>query len=139
MATNSQIVTLDDEPSTAAPQSEQQLATVKVTGSSHAQDYLSGRKAVVTFFEQEGDLGKDGVFAQLNGIAYNIPRGVPVELHVEVLDACLASAVNRNIETLQGGGQRERDVMRFAYQVHRYIDAPVAEEPAASTAKKSAK
>lgn len=138
MATNSQIVTLDDEPTASVPMAEQQVATVKMTGSNNGGiEYLSGKKAIVTFFEQEGDLGKDGIFAGLNGVGYNIPRGVPVELPVEVLDACLASAINRNIETTQGGTQRERDVMRFAYQVHRYIDAPV-EEPAAP-AKKSAK
>ena len=47
MATNSQIVTLDDEPSTAAPQSEQQLAKLAVLAWEGVADD-KGKPAAVT-------------------------------------------------------------------------------------------
>jgi len=118
MATNkSTIATLDDEP--AALIAAEAEASKSVQGNNHDGD-LSGQRVRVTFFEQEGDLGKDAIFAGLNGVAYNIPRGVPVDIPVEVLDI-FTSAKMRSIETTQAGGQRERDVMRFAYQVHGLI------------------
>lgn len=116
---NSSIATLDDDLAEMA--AAQVSETKSLTGNNHDAT-LSGERVRVTFFEQEGDLGKDAIFAGLNGVAYNIPRGVPVEIPVEVL-AIFSEATMNVIETTADGGQRERSMMRFAYQVHGRVPA----------------
>lgn len=117
MSSKSMISTLEDVPAKVLAVE----APAVLVGAADA-DGLSGRKVQVTFYEQEGDLGKHAIFAGLNGVGYNIPRGVRVDLPIEVL-AVFNDAVMKSIETLQDGSQRERDVMRFAFQVHGEIPA----------------
>lgn len=119
MAKDSKITTLDDTSSQILSDSPQSAAAV--VGTNHDAE-LSGRKVRVTFFEQEGDLGKDAIFASINGVGYNIPRGVPVDIPVEVLEV-FQNAKTRAVQTTAGGGQSERDIMRFAFQVHGELPA----------------
>lgn len=116
---NSSIATLDDD---LAEQAVEQVSQAKALSGNNFDASLSGNRVRVTFFEQEGDLGKDAIFASLNGVAYNIPRNMPVEIPVEVLEI-FSNAVMNAIETTQDGGQRDRQVMRFAYQVHGLVPA----------------
>lgn len=81
---------------------------------------LSGKKVRVTFFEQDHDGGADAIFASLNGFAYQIPRGVPVDIPVEVL-AIFENAKTDIISTAPNGGTNKRTINRFSYTVHGYL------------------
>lgn len=110
----SKVTTLED-PIESPVVADKAKGKVKASGSDSA---LSGKKVAVTFYEQEGDLGKAPVFAGLNGVGYNIPRGVPCDIPEELMEV-FEHAKYKLVETSLGGGSKERDVNRFAYSVAR--------------------
>lgn len=76
---------------------------------------LSGEKVTLTIHPGQEDGGSDAVFIAVNGYAWQIPRGkpwqVPVEV-VEALDQCVETKY-----TTEGKNVIERQVPRFAYTV----------------------
>lgn len=130
MSKDTQITSIDDEQdevavaaatpakakgkgATAAPVAEPQaqaLASVSGAGSG-----LTGETAVLTIHPGQEDGGSDAVFISVNGFAWQIPRGkpwtVPIEV-VEALDQCVETKY-----TTEGKNVIERQVPRFAYTV----------------------
>lgn len=121
MSANSQVSTL--EPSRGAAGADQSVAAkikaasgAKVKSNGH-DVALSGKKATITIHQSEGIGGEDAVPVGLNGFMYQIPRGEPQEIPVEVL-AILENAVGVLLSTDKAGEVKERRVPRFAYTVH---------------------
>jgi len=73
-------------------------------------------RVFLTIFEQEGSDGGQDVCVSVNGKAYQIKRGVEVEVPPEVVHV-LDSAVVTVFEPLKDGGYQSRDVKRFNYSV----------------------
>ena len=115
MAKESRVVTIGDEQEQGAalPVNE---STAKVIAGANFDDQLCGDKVKLEISEGEGDGGKEAVFLQLNGYAYQIPRGVEVIVPVEVL-GILNNSKMTVYSTAQGGGQSEREVKRFNFSV----------------------
>lgn len=107
--TQSQVTTLDDGDAAA---SADVATTPAFIASADAE--MSGEKAVVTIHPVEGDGGSDAVFLQVNGYAYQIPRGKPVEIPVELLEV-LKNARMTHYSQGAGGAVSERTVQRFAF------------------------
>jgi len=107
---NTQVSTLDDLQDT-------HLATPDVhvvAGTAHDAE-LSGEKVNITIHEQDGDMGRDAVFVSVNGVGYQIPRGVVCAVPVEVLHV-LDNSVQKIFEFLPNGETRERALRRFNHQ-----------------------
>lgn len=112
---NSQITTLDAAPAPEAGRPRR--AEAKVSGANH-DVALSGKKAIVTIHPTDGEGGADAVFVGLNGYAYQIPRGEPQEIPVEVLEI-LKNAQTTSYRTDPRTGDVEpRTVPRYAYTAH---------------------
>ena len=109
---NTQISTLDDEPEV---QLDKPAAHV-VTGTTHDAE-LSGEKVNIIIHEQDGDTGREAVFASVNGVAYQIPRGIECAVPVEVLHV-LDNSVQKIYEAMPNGETRERTLRRFNHQNH---------------------
>lgn len=110
-SSDEKIVKLEDAPNQATEQVAKQI----LPSNSNAQ--LSGKKVRVTFHEQEGEGGSDAIFTGLNEASFQIPRGVPVEIPLELMD----QFENCKVETAQtklGGGHTKRLISRFNYTVH---------------------
>lgn len=107
---NTQISTLDDAPEA---QFEEPVAHI-VTGTTHDAE-LSGEKVNIIIHEQEGDTGREAVFVSVNGVAYQIPRGIVCAVPVEVLHV-LDNSVQKIYESLPNGETRERTLRRFNHQ-----------------------
>lgn len=109
MARNqSQITTLDDdEPvAVAQPQAEVKGKNFDAT--------LSGKKVALTIHPSDGDGGSDAVFLQLNGYAYQVPRGKPQVVPVELVEI-LENAKQTILSFGAGGVVNERAAPRFAF------------------------
>lgn len=110
--TNSQVSTLDDAAPVAAAAAAQAEAA-PVVGRNH-DDQLSGDRRLITIHPTEGDSGSDAVFVSLNGYAFQIPRGTPQNVPVEVIEIIKnAKITHRNAGP--GGVPIERTVQRYAY------------------------
>lgn len=127
--TDARVVTIDDEPAQPAIAATSAKAD-EVLGSNH-DDQMCGDKVKIEIHEGTDDAGKEAVNVQINGFLYQIPRGKPVIVPVEVLGV-LQDAVMSVYDTKQGGGQVERQVKRYAYSV-------LANIPKAELAKKKGK
>lgn len=115
MSASSQVSTLESTKSSApAAARGAAAATVKANGHDVA---LSGKKASITIHPSEGIGGDEAVNVGLNGFMYQIPRGEPQEIPVEVL-LILENAVSVHLSTDKAGEVKERRVPRFAYTVH---------------------
>ena len=116
---NDRMVTLDDKPSNQAVTSGDSpvaaMAEAVIKGKNH-DEALSGKRVSVTFYEQDSDMGKMPVQVGLNGIAYQIPRGVPCSIPVEVLGV-VKDAVEEVYEA-NGTSVTKRVRPRFSYQIH---------------------
>jgi hypothetical protein len=112
---NSQITTLDTQarPEGSKPGAKSQ----KVTGANH-DVALSGDKAIVTIHPTDGDGGSDAVFMSINGYAYQIPRGEPQEVPVEILEILKNSQTTSYRVDPKSGDVTPRTVPRYAYTVH---------------------
>lgn len=110
-------MTTKDKVSKITPKADESAGEAGLVNPENHDSELSGKKVTVTFSEQEGDAGSEPIFASLNGYAYQIPRGIPVEIPVELLDI-FKNAKMSLVETAQGGGTKTRSVQRFQYTVH---------------------
>jgi hypothetical protein len=109
-----QITTLDDGANVA--QVVDAFTGEAVVGTSH-DAALSGERVSLTIYEQEGDAGREAVFVGINGVGYQIPRGKPFNVPVEVVHV-LENAVQTIYEPVEGGETRERTLKRFNFTVH---------------------
>ena len=107
----SQVTTLDDDaPAAPAPVAERVDAGVNVVG-------LSGQRKTVTIHTTPEDGGSDPVFVGVNGHGYQIPRGKPCDIPVEVLE--ILNTAHQTLYAAQpGGGVSSRTVQRFPFTVH---------------------
>jgi len=110
---NSSVTTIDDAEAPAEVASK--AVQPQVIGSNH-DDALSGERQTVTIFQSAEPGGDEAVFLSLNGYAYQIPRGVPCSVPVEVI-GILKNAVVNAISNAPGGATVERAIPRFAYQL----------------------
>ncbi len=115
---HSQVSTLEAPARAGAQRPAAQAAAaqpVKAKGNGH-DVALSGKKATITIHAGEGENGQDAVFVGLNGFAYQIPRGEPWEVPVEVL-MIIENAVTEILST-DKGGVKSRTAPRYSVTVH---------------------
>lgn len=112
---NSQVTTLDSAPAQEAPSPKR--GSAKVAGANH-DVALSGKKAIVSIHPTDGEGGADAVFVSLNGYAYQIPRGEPQEIPVEVLEILKNAQTTTYRVDPRTSEVAERTVPRYAYTVH---------------------
>lgn len=107
-AKDTSVTTIDDTPEVVAtPRAK------KVAVTDHA-DGMSGEKMEVTIHAGEGELGRQAVFLSLNGYGFNVPRGKPVELPIEVVEI-LDNATMTKYEQGANGQMVEHEVKRYSY------------------------
>lgn len=107
---DSQVSTIDDQPAVEKP------ARTKATKSQLADAGISGNKRIVTIHASDADGGDKAVFLGVNGVAYQIPRGKPYEVPVEVIEA-LKNAVVTQYKSGNDGVVKPFDVPRYAFSV----------------------
>ena len=120
--TQSNVTTLDDEATgpaglgagTDAAASESATGA-KILGSNHDGE-LSGDRRTVTIHPTDTDGGGDAVAIGLNGFMYQLPRGLPCHVPVEVLEI-LKNAKTTTFKAGADGKPVERTVQRFAYSI----------------------
>lgn len=110
---NSQVTTLDDGEVAAAEAAT--IAPATVVGANH-DEVLSGERKMLTIHQSDADGGAEAVFVGLNGYGYQIPRGTPHLVPVEVIKI-LQNAKTKMLSNGVGGAIIERDVPRFAFSV----------------------
>lgn len=121
MSSNSQVSTLEAPRPGAQPgqtkqavQSTAPRGAIKVTGHDVA---LSGKKARITIHPSDVDGGNDAVFLGLNGYAYQIPRGEPFVVPVELLGV-LENAITERVTQNEKMDTILTRAPRYAYTVH---------------------
>jgi hypothetical protein len=105
----SQISSIDDAPVVEKPKT-------RATKSQLADAGISGNKRTVTIHASDADGGDKAVFLGVNGVAYQIPRGKPHEVPVEVIEA-LKNAVITQYKAGADGVVKAHDVPRYAFSV----------------------
>lgn len=111
-ATETSITTIDD-----APKAVEQPAAKVLRGA--ADPDLSGERVELTIHQDSGENGREPVFVGLNGTGYQIPRGIAVNVPVEVLEV-LDNATMTVYESTAGVTvPKGRAVKRFAYNVRQ--------------------
>ena len=73
---------------------------------------LTGERVTITIHSGEGSAGREDVPVFVNGFGFQIKRGKPVEVPVEVVE------VLRNAVTTQYENGEAIEVPRFAFSVH---------------------
>lgn len=120
MANDTQVSTLDDE-TTAQDSAPAKAAPAKggkaVKGANH-DVALSGKKRTITIHTSDAEGGHDAVFLSINGYGYQIPRGVPVEVPVEVLHVLENAKVTTYSPSKEPGEFIERTTHRYAFSTH---------------------
>jgi hypothetical protein len=116
---DSKVTTLDDAAAladdavTTTRASAPKAAAKAVKGANH-DAALTGKKRVVTIHPTNDEGGSDAVFLSLNGYAYQIPRGTPVEVPEEVVQILK----NAKMEIMSFGKDGEvivRETQRFPF------------------------
>jgi len=115
MAKNQSIVTsLDDAVAPEVVAEERaKPKELKGTGNDVA---LSGQRRTITIHPTDGDGGSDAVFVSLNGYGYQIPRGEPFSVPVEVIEI-IKNARTTVLSSGEGGKVLERTVQRHAFSL----------------------
>ena len=113
MAKTTTVTTLDDDtsPDVQAPAA---VATQELKGA-NADDALSGKKALLTIHPTETEGGSDAVVVGLNGYTYQIPRGQPWEVPVELVKILENAVVTSYHQT--PNGLVEKHNRRFPFSV----------------------
>lgn len=105
--TDTSITTIDDAQKAVEPPAAVALHVADQG------DKLSGKRIELTVHQGEGDMGKQPLFVGLNGTGFNIPRGIPVSVPVEVIEI-LDNAMMTVYESV-AGLTRGREVKRYSY------------------------
>lgn len=116
---NTQISSIDDAPK-AAPAASNTASSNKRTPKVDGFDIaLSGKKKTITIHTSDAEGGQDAVPIGLNGYMYQVPRGVPVEVPVELVHI-LENAKTSSYHPAGPGKTEliERVNNRFAFSVH---------------------
>lgn len=122
----SQVTTIDDDvdpalqetqPETAekAPRAARAPRAAPAIERGNHDSTLSGKRVTVTIHPGPGEDGNFPVDAQLNGRLYRIPRGVPCEIPVEVMEI-LNNAITQE-HRVESGQVVVRNMPRFPMQV----------------------
>lgn len=124
MSKDSQIADIDDLPQAGATESGAAApakAAAKgktVKGANHDVE-LSGAKKTITIHTSDAEGGHDAVFLSINGFGYQIPRGTPVEVPVEVVHVLENAKVTSYSPDPKNPGEFiERITNRFAFSTH---------------------
>ncbi|CUI05491.1 hypothetical protein [Massilia antarctica] len=104
------VTTIDDVPNPVEIKKGLDIAVVD-----HG-DNLTGEKVQVTIANGAGELGRQAVFLSINGHGFNVPRGVPCDVPIEVA-AILENATMTEYEAGANGATIEREVQRFSYSI----------------------
>ena len=105
------VTTLDDNP--VIEKAPKATKAVKAQASAaFTEAGLTGARKTVTIFMGEGESGREDVQVGVNGVVFNIKRGKPVEVPVEVVEV-----LNNAVSTKYENGQAV-EVPRFAFSVH---------------------
>jgi len=120
--TDTTVTTLDDPAPDAAAKAAATAASaakgpkpVKAAAKQNpaaADAGLTGERATITIHSGEGSAGREDVPVFVNGFGFQIKRGKPVEVPVEVVE------VLRNAVTTQYENGEAIEVPRFAFSVH---------------------
>lgn len=108
--TDTTMTTLDDEVQPAKKAAIKAPAT-KVSAEAKEAGISSARKTITIHAGQEA-AGREDVPIFVNGFGFNIKRGKPVEVPIEVVE------VLRNAVTTQYEDGKPVDMPRFAFSVH---------------------
>lgn len=106
------VTTLDDETPVVEKPVKATKAEKAKQSAALTEAGLTGSRKTITVFMGEGDMGREDVQVGVNGVVFNIKRGKPVEVPVEVVEV-LSNAVTTKYE----GGQAV-DTPRYAFSVH---------------------
>lgn len=114
----SEITTLDEAPVTTSANIEKKIKKEngKAVRADNADTNLSGKTKTITIHVSGEDGGNEAVFVGLNGYAYQIPRGTPCAIPVEVAKI-IEDAVITTIKPGPDGSVIETSVPRFAYSM----------------------
>lgn len=116
MSKNSTITTLDnDADAVAAEVTADAKTAAKVVKGNGNDEALSGKRMRIKVFESEKDSEKGPLFVGLNGVGYQIPRGIVVDVPEEVVEV-LDNAIMKVYPTEGGLVTGEKEVPRHAYQ-----------------------
>jgi hypothetical protein len=115
MSKDTTITSIDDAPVQQAANKPAAKGSVK--GANHDVE-LSGKTRTVTIHTSDAEGGHDAVFLSINGYGYQIPRGVPVEVPVEVLHVLENAKITSYSPSKVPGEFIERTTHRFAFSAH---------------------
>ena len=106
------VTTIDDEtPVVEKPAKSTKAEKVKQSAAL-AEAGLTGNRKTITIFTGEGDAGREDVFVGVNGVSFQIKRGKPVEVPIEVVE------VLKNAITTKYENGEAIDIPRYAFSVH---------------------
>lgn len=108
---DSTVTTLEDEKPAAEVAAKTKAEKAKVTAAA-AEAGLTGKRKTITIHAGEGTAGREDVPVFVNGFGFNIKRGKPVDVPIEVVE------VLRNAVTTQYENGEAIEVPRFAFSVH---------------------
>lgn len=106
---DTKVTTLDDTP---AVEAKPEPKTKKATAAEAKEAGISSNLKTITIHAGEGAAGREDVPVFVNGYGYQIKRGKPVQVPIEVVEV-LKNAVT----TIYEGGQAV-DIPRFAFSIH---------------------
>lgn len=107
------VTTLDDAPEVEAKAAATKATAKSSKASAAAKEAgLAGTTKSITIHPGEGTAGREDVFIAVNGYAFNIKRGKPVEVPAEVVD------VLKNAVTTQYENGEAIEQPRYAFSVH---------------------
>lgn len=112
--TNSRVTSIDDDEAQDAAVAQKSAAPIVV--GKNTDTALSGKRVDITIFPTEGAGGNDAVFVSLNGYAYQIPRGEPQSVPVEVAEIIRNAKTTLSISG-EKGGITERTIQRYSFQI----------------------
>lgn len=110
-AHDTSITTIDDAPAAPVP------VAATILHVNNDGEFLSGERVELVVNQGEGENGREPVYVGLNGTGYQIPRGIPVNVPVEVLQI-LDNAVQTVYEST-GSTTTPREVKRFSYNTRQ--------------------
>ena len=79
---------------------------------------LSGKKKTITIHVSELEGGRDAVSIGINGYTWQVPRGIPVEVPVELVHVLENAKTSTYTSTGKPGEYNEQVNYRFAFSVH---------------------